>query len=174
MTEGLTHNDILESDVEFITPKNVLKEKMGSGGIPQDLIKKSQAFIENNTIEFLPYAEEHIKNISNLSSLSQQTYNEEARKDYLEEISQNIMQLKASGSMFSYPSLTMISDIALNFAEQSTALNDDFYQIIEAYSNGALLVTTKKAQLITSPEVKALSKELNSAIERYNKKYNSK
>lgn len=168
MTDNTSY---IESDAEFITPPNNLKNKVGSGGISEEFLQKSQDFIENNSIDFKPYAIKYIDKINGILELSKGTKNEESKKEYLEEISHNIMQLKANGSMFGYQAITKTADTILNFVEQANNINNDLYQIIEGHNSCVSLILNKELKGDDMKQINILTKELNEAIDRYNQKY---
>ena len=48
----------------FIKPPNNFKQKVGSGGIDETLLEKSQEAINNSEFDFLPYAQQFLKDLS--------------------------------------------------------------------------------------------------------------
>ena len=40
----------------FIKPINILRSKVGYGGMDEDILSKAQALLENNSVDFLPMA----------------------------------------------------------------------------------------------------------------------
>ncbi|MEM6811729.1 MAG: hypothetical protein AAF549_04600, partial [Pseudomonadota bacterium] len=104
-------------DAEFTDADRALKTRVGSGGIPELLLQKAQESIDDNhSNDFKPYAEEYLKNISaSLKALKDAEENAQ-RFVALQNISSNIMHLKANGGMFGYNLISMISNVALNFA----------------------------------------------------------
>jgi len=101
----------------FTMPPNALKLKVGDGGIPANLLKMGQSFLENNHVDFTPYANnflEQLKKIrATLPPSSQDTASTYAN------ILNITMQLKSNGSMFKYHLLTMVSDVLLRFLEKA-------------------------------------------------------
>lgn len=164
--------DQFNDEAEFITPPNILKQKMGSGGIPEDILRKSQEFIDNNHIDYEPHAQDYLDTIDGILQLTKKTRSPDSRIEYMEEISSNIMQLKSSGSMFGYASVTRIADTVLNFLEINEHINTDLYKIIEAHNAAILIILSKKLRGSESKEISSITKELYDAINRYNKKYN--
>ncbi|NQZ14905.1 MAG: hypothetical protein HRT94_08810 [Alphaproteobacteria bacterium] len=165
--------DHIEDETQFITPPNMLKQKMGSGGIPEEVLKRSQEFIDNNNIDYEPYAQDYLEAIDGILQLTKKTRSPDSRVEYVEEISKNIMQLKSSGSMFGYSSITQIADTVLNFLEVNEHINADLYKIIEAHNAAVLVIINNKLRGAERKEIGSITKELYDAISRYNKKYNS-
>ena len=89
----------------------------------------------------------------------------------MEEMTSNIMQLKASGSMFGYPAISRVSDIVLNFIERAEVINKDLYKIVHAHNICLDMVLIKKLKGNKNPEVDILVNELHDAITRYQSKY---
>ena len=48
---------------EFIKPPNILKAKVGSGGLSEDILNKAQLLLENNTVDFQPLAEIYLNSL---------------------------------------------------------------------------------------------------------------
>ncbi|NCO03822.1 MAG: hypothetical protein GW903_06495 [Alphaproteobacteria bacterium] len=162
-----------DNKAEFFTPPNTLKEKVGGGGIPEDKIQKSQAFINNNQIDYEPYAREYLTNVQGALKLAEGSRSEESLMDYMEEMTSNIMQLKASGAMFGYPAISRVADIVLNFVERAELINKDLYKIVHAHNICLDMVLIKKLKGPNNPEIDILVNELYDAITRYQEKYKS-
>jgi hypothetical protein len=165
--------DKLYEDAEFIDPPNTLKKKAGAGGIAEHILKKSQDFIKENDIDFIPYAKEHLKKINDCVKKLHATQDEGVEKLCLEEITENVMRLKAHGGMFNYAIMSSIADIALNCLEVTSSVNADLHQIITAHNNSieGVIITGLKgdggeagAKLVSAFRLAAI---------RYQKKYAS-
>src|SRR5689334_18011463 len=104
---------------ELISPPNYLKEKVGSGGIDENLLTKAQALLEDNTVDFKPIADMLI------DVLTEAVQNTRAGvltgENAIEAIIYPAMQLKAQGGMFHYPLVTELSNILVNFLETVNA-----------------------------------------------------
>ena len=158
-------------EVEFIPPSPALKEKAGSGGIPDHLVERAQTHINDNKVDFVPIAEKYIKDIrSILKKLKGQTSHGK-KKSLMQDVISCIMQLKAHGGMFNYPVITNISNYILRFVEGNDNINEDLYKIIEAHNETIELITSQQVKLENDERAIALTNELRGVIERYQKKY---
>ena len=48
-------------EAKFITPPNILKAKVGAGGLNEAIIERAQDVLENHTVDFGPLAEIYLK-----------------------------------------------------------------------------------------------------------------
>lgn len=151
----------------FTMPPNKLKEKIGSGGIPPHILKKGQEYLESNAVDFTPYASDFHHNLRNYMSRVQAGA---PADETLLEISKIIMQLKANGSMFHYQLLSMTSDVLLRFMEKVKVIDKDFIDIVTVYTNILNIIISKRLRGNGGHEGYALTQELHSACQRYNKK----
>lgn len=164
-------DDEPENKAEFFTPPNKLKEKVGGGGISENIISQSQQFINDNQIEYEPYAREYLDNVKGALRLAEGSRSQESLEDYMEEMTSNIMQLKASGAMFGYHAISRVADYTLNFIERANVVSEDLFKIVKAQNICLDLILKKKIKGKNSKEAEILSAELYEAIERYRKKY---
>jgi len=164
-------SDYLEPDAEFIMPPNKLKDKVGRGGFPKDVVIKCDAFIQNNEIDFAPYGYEYLEKIKTILDLAQNTRSVNSQFDYLDEISHHVMQLKASGSMFGFQAVTKIADTVLTFIESVEEINDDLFKIMAGHNACLELIFKKNIRGDNIKEIDVFTAELYDAIIRYNKKY---
>lgn len=154
-------------------PPNALKLKVGDGGIPANLLKMGQSFLENNHVDFTPYANNFLEQLKKIRATlpppAQDTASTYAN------ILNITMQLKSNGSMFKYHLLTMVSDVLLRFlekAEKNKNFNQDFIDILDVYIKVLSIIITKKLIGNGGVEGVALAQELHNACLRYYKKYN--
>jgi hypothetical protein len=153
----------------FIKPANVLKQKVGSGGLSDDIIDNAQTFIEENNIDFLPYAEsfleEFSKRIRDYKSLGDDFEN---RRDAL---IRPVMQLKANGGMFRYRLVSDVADIALQFLEAIEEINEDGINVLKAHEKTIRIIIDNKLAGDGGSEGYDLVKELDGACKRYFSKH---
>ncbi len=147
------------------TPPNILKQKMGSGGVDTTALAMAQNFLENNKVDFkaigfsLVYAlDEGLKN-SKKSGVKSETG--------IELMLYPAAQLKAQGAMFHYPFVTNIADILVNFLETVDAANDDVLKIVEAHKAGFLYILNNNVTGQGGEYGKKLQAELTDACGRY-------
>jgi len=155
----------------FIKPPNVLKQKVGHGGIDPNLLEKSQHFIENIDIDFAPYAKNHLDQLVNaISAIKAGKFSvEEAR----EKLTAPIMQLKANGGMFRYQLISDVADIALQFIERVGEINEDCIDVLMAHEKTINIIVQNKLTGDGGREGYALVKELDQACKRYFSRHKS-
>jgi len=152
---------------EFIKPPNKLKAKVGAGGIAPERIKNAQNYINNNTVDFLPYANTFIDLVKELTEKAKKSRDHYNR----DELSDPIMQLKANGGMFKYPLISDVADICLKFVEVIEEMNDDAYVVIMAHVRTIEIITNKHMTGNGGAEGQALIKELQQVCTRYLSRY---
>ena len=151
--------------VRFIKPPNILKQKVGFGGIPETRLIKSQEVIDSVQVDFVPYANDFLNALT--------TQIKEAKKDgaNFDEIKDSmirpVMQLKASGGMFHYQLISDIADIALQFLEAIEDINKDSLDVISAHEKTMRVIINNKLEGNGGKEGDALIKELDQACKRY-------
>lgn len=123
------------SNVRFITPRNTLKEKVGSGGIAPERVIQAQQKIESDAFDFLPVAktlirelEQHVSEAKTIDSS-----NSQEQQETLDKIRETIMELKANGGMFKYQLISDVASISLRFVEDIKTLNDDVFEMLDAH-----------------------------------------
>lgn len=158
-------------DPKFIEPPNTLKVKVGHGGIPPELLKQSQEFIENNPMRFEPYAQEYLEEIEGQIEKLKTHPSLKSDDDFLNEFAQPIMGLKANGGMFKYPLISMIADVALQFLDRVEEMNDDGLEIIRAHNKSITLILKAELTGYAGPEGQKITEELQEACNRYFKKH---
>lgn len=156
----------------YFSPPNTLKQKVGSGGIPSHLITRCQQFLENNAVDFVPFATKHLDELADIKNkIEAKTVD---GKTAMARIVNVIMQLKSNGSMFRYQLISMISDVMLRFMENVKTVNDDFAAILNMYNKILEIILAKRLQGNGGKEGIALAQELNASCARYYGKYNIK
>lgn len=164
----------ISDDAKFTNPPNKLKQKVGSGGIPERLVDQGQGFIEENDIDFLPFANEYLREVKRHLNIIRNTENKEEQITSFDKITQNIMSIKAHGGMFNYPIMSDIADIALSFLEGAETRNEDLYKIIDAHNNSMDLIIAKDIKDSSDSQGSAIIDALYGATLRYQKKYAGK
>lgn len=157
--------------VEFIPPSQALKKKAGSGGIPDHLVERGESFIKDNNVDFIPFAKAYIEDIRIYIEQVKKTQSASKQKKIMHNMTLLIMQLKAHGGMFNYPSMSLLSNLILKFLEKTDLINDDLIKIIEAHNNGIDILINGKVKIENDVRTIALEKELQKVIDRYLKKY---
>lgn len=158
--------------VRFIKPPNILKQKVGSGGIDESLLERGQQAIAKADFDFAPYAEQFLKQLADFAKQARKAGNNDNFKVAKEKMIGPVMQLKANGGMFQYQLVSDVADIALQFLEAVDAANDDAFEVIQAHENTIKVIIKNKLKGDGGREGYALIKELDQACQRYFTKYN--
>jgi hypothetical protein len=153
----------------FINPPNILKQKVGGGGIPLENIMKAQKKIDQNPHDLLPFARQCLKELDKIYK----DYSEGnlSGDEFIDKMANPIMQLKGNGGMFGYELISRIADVVLFFLDNIEELNDDVLEIVDAHHNSLKVIITEQLKGTGGPEGKALEDELKNACQRYYKKY---
>lgn len=152
---------------ELLTPPNRLKEKVGTGGIDETVLKKAQTLIETNTVDFKPIATLLLEqlNKTTVEARTGATTGETA----IEAIIYPAMQLKSQGSMFHYPLVTDFSDILVNFLETVESVDQEMLNIVDAHRLSMSIVLSGQITSNNDPAAKDLRTALIDACSRYYK-----
>lgn len=152
----------------FIKPKNTFKEKVGSGGIPGDLVNKGQALIEKND-NFEPHAKAYLEKIS--STLARHEQHELIGSEARILLVNPVMQIKGNAGMFQYHLMSEISDVLLSFLENIDALNPDSLAVVKAHHTALQAILAARLKGTGGADGRALAAELEKATTRYYDKY---
>ena len=158
-------------DPKFINVPNMLKAKVGQGGISPSILKKSQDFIENNPVDFTPYAQEYIKLLNESIKKLKENPDMGKNEEFIRQCSVPMMSLKANGGMFKYPLISMVADVGLNFMSRIDEINEDGAEILKAHCGAVSLIIANNLKGYAGPEGKAITEELRDACIRYFNKY---
>ncbi len=122
---------------EFILPPNTLKEKVGSGGLSDDILNKAEILLEKNTTDFLPLGDMYLNALQKGIDTARDTDTRRLGEDENEALIASMlypgMQLKANGGMFRYALVTKIADRLIQFLEVITRADIDALEIVMAF-----------------------------------------
>lgn len=154
--------------VRFIKPPNILKQKVGIGGIDELLLERSQEAINTTEVDFTPYAVEFLRQFSEAAQKARTGGDFDGA---MESIIIPVMHLKANGGMFRYQLLSDVADIAMQFLDNIEQFNDDSHEVIKAHETTLKVIINSKLKGDGGREGYALIKELDQACQRYYNKY---
>ncbi|PZO83702.1 MAG: hypothetical protein DI626_08850 [Micavibrio aeruginosavorus] len=152
-----------------ITPPNRLKQKVGSGGLPEYLLKTTQEYVDSAPIDYTPQARRDVDQFGFLS--------DRVKAGSLDAITAHpkmltiVMQLKANGGMFGYPLVSETSAVLLRFLDKTKTMDEDFFEIIDTYIHVLNIIINKKLRGLNTSEGLALAEELSNACARYEKRH---
>ncbi len=158
-------------NAKFITPPNVLKAKVGYGGLSDAVLERAQNVLENNTEDFRPLGELYLKQMKDgidyVAKLGRPTNEEED----IARILFPCVQLKANGGMFHYPLITRIAERFVQFMEVVEKLDAETLDITLAFYTTLKIVINGEIRGDGGPKGNALVEELNGACMRYFEKH---
>ncbi len=102
---------------EFIKPTNTLKQKVGSGGLSDEILNKAQKLLEENTLDFEPLANMYLASLLNGIEMAKGFSPADDTEQVIANMLYPAMQLKANGGMFRYSLVSRISDKLIQFLE---------------------------------------------------------
>lgn len=127
------YNQIPKRKAEFINPPNTLKQKVGSGGISDEILNKAQELLENNTVDFLPLGEMYLNTLMKGIEKTKNAHPDEDTEHLITLMLYPGMQLKANGGMFHYPLVTKIADKLIQFLEVIDEPDNEAIEIVMAF-----------------------------------------
>lgn len=121
-------------NAEFINPPNVLKEKVGGGGLSDEILDKAQTLLENNAVDFRPLGDMYLESLSNgITYARRAARNGDDHEALIATMLYPAMQLKANGGMFHYPLITRIADKLIQFLEVIERPDVEVLEIVQAF-----------------------------------------
>mgnify|MGYP000747641646 FL=1 len=143
-----------------------LMQKVGMGPIPASMVAECERFIQDNQIDFLPWALSCMRDLNDalLRSIAQGSELDDVlRQDMIAPI----MQLKSSGAMFRNAPLTQIAASLLHFLESIPRLDQDVLDIVKA-NEAVLTAFLRDGQTeVLTPAKQQIILELQKACNRY-------
>ena len=154
---------------KYYHPPNVLRQRVGVGGLPEELLERAEQYIQDNDYDFKPLAVEIMGRFKDALAAAKKS--ERRDKPVINEITKPIMELKANGDMFRYALLTEVAEILMSFLENIQSLNDDSFHVIDAHKDTLEVIIKNDLRGSGGSEGHALSKELYAACKRYYSKH---
>jgi len=161
------YNQTPRRKAEFISPPNYLKEKVGSGGLSEDILDKAQALLENNTVDFQPLAEMYLEGLMKGIEHTKNANAEDDQEFLISTMLYPAMQLKANGGMFHYALVTSIADRLIQFLEVIETPDIASIEIVLAFHTTMRAVIHGNIKGDGGEHGQELLKALNSACIRY-------
>jgi len=156
---------------EFISPPNTLKQKVGNGGISDEIIAKAQKLLEENTQDFEPLANMYLTALMNGIEMAKGF----SAADDIEQIIANMlypsMQLKANGGMFRYSLISKIADKLIQFLEVIDEPDIEAVEIVLAFHTTITAIIQAKITDDGGKNGDELMSALTSACMRYFEKH---
>lgn len=161
-----------DSKVNIITVPNILRQKIGTGGIDGVKLKLAQNKMDGNTVDFAPYAHKFLDDLDHIVARAKTAQVND--RPTINTIIKPIMELKANGGMFKYTLLSQVAEIVLSLLEDIQTLNDDSYALIDAHQKALRVIINNRLTGDGGKDGRILANALYDAAQRYRKKYRVK
>ncbi len=165
------YNQKPKRNAEFIKPPNLLKAKVGDGGLSAQVIDRAQKLLENHTIDFAPLADIYLEQMKNGIDKAKASGEDSECETMISEVLFPCVQLKSNGAMFHYPLITRIADRFVQFMEVVECLNEETIEIALAFHTTIKIVVASQIKGDGGEQGEALVGALNEACMRYFKKH---
>lgn len=158
---------------QLVVPDNMLKKKVGQGGFSEAVLVRAQSKIDNNTIDFRPVARDYSQAIAKLlKGLRAASVIDSV--EAIELIMYPVMQLRAQGSMFKYPSITKISHVLMDCLDNVTIVDGDVLDLVEGYHKSLNAMIALQIKSENDKAARDLTHALSAACARYEAKIKAK
>ena len=152
----------------IITPLNILKQKMGTGGLDPATISRAEQVFENNTIDFKPIAKELLSELD--AAVESSRKNKTKDEADIEALIYPAAQFLSLGAVFHFPLISDISDNLVNFLETiTTPPSEEALEIITAHGVAISVVIKNTLTGKNPPQGAELKRSLVDACQRYYK-----
>ena len=165
MTEH--YNQVRKRKAEFIKPPNTLKQKVGSGGLNNNILNKAQKLLENNSVDFQPLAEMYLNSIVRGIDVARNSIAHADSEELIANMLYPAMQMKANGGMFHYHLITKIADKLVQFLEVIEEPDTEALEIVLAFHTTIKAVILGKVVGDGGSHGQDLINALNDACMRY-------
>lgn len=166
----MTNENKKKRKPKFITPPNMLKTKVGNGGLSDQILDKAQKLLENNSIDFRPIAEMYLNNFQKAIERASYSSSLEADEDVFSDISYPILQLKANGKMFRYKLITKMAEQFLLFLNSINQIDAKVIEIMQAFYTSMMVVVQGEITGDGGLEGQELQDTLQDACDKYLRK----
>lgn len=156
---------------EFMQPLNVLRSKVGYGGLNDNILNEAQALLDRNTVDFLPMAEMYLSSMMRGIERARHPRPGENTKTLIAGMLYPAMQLKANGGMFRYPLVTRIGSKLIRFLEVIAEADKDAVDIVLAFHTTMRVVLMGRVSGSAGKRGDELMQELEAACLRYFERY---
>ena len=161
------YNQSPKRKAEFIKPPNMIKAKVGTGGLSDAILNRAQKLLEENSIEFEPLAKIYLNNMQTGIERAKSPEKDDNAEFIIAGLLYPCAQLKANGGMLHYPLVTRIADRFVQFLEVIEQVDLETIEIAEAFHTTITAVVTAKIKGDGGKEGEELVEALNDACMRY-------
>lgn len=152
---------------EYIKPPNLIRAKVGTGGLAEAILNKAQKLLDNNKTDFLPLADSYLGAIKSTLEMAQDKRVAISGEPLIAAMLYPAVQLKANGGMFNYPMITDIADRMVQFLEVVQEADEEVLDIILGFYTSMRAVVVGRMQGEMNKQGEELVYALNDACVRY-------
>ncbi|MCB1721959.1 MAG: hypothetical protein H6860_01200 [Rhodospirillales bacterium] len=165
----MTHyyNQPQRRKAEFIKPANTLKQKVGHGGLSDEILDKAQKLLEENTHDFEPLAMMYLAALMQGVEMAKGYSPSMDKEQVIANMLYPTMQLKANGGMFHYSLVTMIADKLIQFLEVIEQPDIEVLEIVLAFHTTIIAILQGKISGDGGKQGQDLLNALSDACMRY-------
>lgn len=164
-------NQPQKRNAEYIKPSNLIKAKVGDGGLADTILDRAQKLLETNSVDFGPLAEIYLTRMKEGIQRAEKAKKDEDIEYLIAGILYPCAQLKANGGMFHYPLVTRIAGRFVQFMEVIDSVDPASLEIAEAFHTTIKAVVSAKVKGDGGQYGDELVDALNGACMRYFEKH---
>ncbi len=161
------YNQTQKRKAEFIRPPNTLKDKVGSGGLSDEILEKAQELLESNTVDFTPLGSLYLENLMQGIDKAKHAGPAEDQEYIISTMLYPAMQLKANGGMFHYELITVMADKLIHFLEVIEEPDIEVVEIVLAFHTSMRAVLQGGIKGNGNKQGEGLMAALDAACYRY-------
>lgn len=135
---------------EFIMPRNVLKAKLGAGGLNTRVLDLAQRMIEQTGVDFMPLGQRFIVGLQEGMRIASAQKGQIDDDTLISTMLHPAVQLKANGGMFGFPLVTAVAGRLVRFLEYVGRVDEDMIEVVSGF------VTTIQALLLLRGDERGL------------------
>lgn len=126
-----------------IAASKELQQRIGTGEIDANTVKRAQTVMDSNKVDFGPLARPYLTALSSAVSDARQKKGT-LDKQTLETISTPIMNLKANAATFNYSLISALGGVVLNFLESHDKPGRKTLQVVDLLNKTIMLIVARK------------------------------
>lgn len=141
-----------------VTPPNVIKTKVGDGGIAPENLKSAQEYVSANTVDFRPIGKALVEDLHLI--IGQIKTGKLRGEAAIEAMLFPAAQLKAQGALFRYSLVSDIAEILVDFLERVEKADRDVIDVVDAHVVAVTFVLNNSMK----DDGRGLDKELKNSL----------
>lgn len=152
---------------EFIMPPNLIKKKIGSGGLYEDIIEQAELLVREFADDFMADSHDHINQLGQgIQTIAQKPVSQRGQKD-IETLIYPAFQLQSNAPLFGYNLIGTMSALLREFLEAISTLDNKAMQIVTVFHVTLSLILKSRMSGDGGDKGKILMAALETACKRY-------